>query len=295
MPHHHHLSGFWAVPALVVLVTYVVLAGRTAWSRWRTASFAGGCALVTVALTDPVAALAATDFRGHVLQHLLIGVPAPLALALGAPVTLLLRSLPAARAGRLALALRGPAVHLLANPWTALALSAGGLAALYCTPLYGLVPAPPVHAYLLLAGYLFAWVVAGPDPAPRRPPAPVRLAVVGVAIAVHAGLSAAMYAGWLGLPVPSGQLRGAAEIVFPGGGAAELLLAVALAASRRARRAPEDADVELLAPGLTVRVPGEPEPVRRIRVPDREPARTTRGPLTPSEYGDEDEPDPADL
>ncbi|MGW2215139.1 cytochrome c oxidase assembly protein [Nonomuraea sp. NPDC001684] len=294
MPHAHHLSGFWAAPALVVLVTYVVLAGRTAWSRWRTASFAGGCALVTVALTDPVAALAATDFRGHVLQHLLIGIPAPLFLALGAPVTLLLRSLPVAQARRLTLSLRGPAVRLPANPWTALALGAGGMAALSCTPLYGLVPAPPVHAYLLLTGYLFAWVVAGPDPAPRRPPVPVRLAVVGVAVAVHAGLSQVMYAGWLDLPVPSDQLRGAAEIMFYGGGAAELLLALALAASWRVRRTPEHAGVELLAPGLTVRVPGEPEPVRRVRVPDREPART-RGPLTPAEYGDEDDPDPADL
>ncbi|MEU1720526.1 cytochrome c oxidase assembly protein [Nonomuraea sp. NPDC005692] len=294
MPHHHHLSGFWAAPALVVLVTYVVLAGRTTWSRWRTASFAGGCALVTVALTDPVASLAATDFRGHMLQHLLIGMLAPLALALGAPVTLLLRSLPVAHAGRLTRTLRGPAVHLLANPWTALALSAGGMAALYCTPLYGLVPAPPVHAHFLLAGYLFAWVVAGPDPAPRRPPVPVRLAVVGVAIAVHASLSRVMYAGWLALPAPSDQLRGAAEIMYYGGDAAELLLALALAASLRVRRTPEDADVELLDPGLTVRVPGEPEPVRRVRVPDRGPARA-RGPLTPAEYGDEDEPDPADL
>ncbi|MFI9594423.1 cytochrome c oxidase assembly protein [Nonomuraea sp. NPDC052265] len=292
---HHHLSGVWAAPALVVLVTYVVLAGRTAWSRWRTASFVTGCALVTVALTDPVVSLAVTDFRGRVLQHLLIGMLAPLALVMGAPVTLLLRSLPVARARRVTWALRGPAVHLPANPWTALALSVGGTAALYCTPLYGLVPAPLAHTYFLLAGYLFAWVVAGPDPAPCRPPAPVRPAVLGVAIAVHAGLSQAMYAGRLDLPVPADQLSGAAEIMCYGGGGSELLLALALVASWRPGRVPEAAGVELVGPGLTVRVPGEPEPVRRVAVPDREPPRP-RGPLTPAEYGDDlDEPDPAGL
>ncbi|MGW2154994.1 cytochrome c oxidase assembly protein [Nonomuraea sp. NPDC001699] len=294
MPHHHHLSAAWAAPALVVLVTYVVLAGRTTWSRRRTASFVTGCALVTVALTDPVASLAAADFRGRVLQHVLIGLLAPPVLVMGAPVTLLLRSLTAARARRVTWALRGPAAHLLANPGTALALSAGGMAALYCTPLYGLVPAPLAHAYFLPAGCLFAWVVAGPDPAPRRPPMPVRLAALAMSIAVPVALSRIMDAGRLSLPVPSDQLRGAAEILHHGGDAAGMLLALALATSWLRRRAPENVEVESPATGLTVRVPGTPEPVRRA-VPDREPARA-RGPLTPSEYGDDlDEPDPADL
>ncbi|NUP62603.1 MAG: cytochrome c oxidase assembly protein, partial [Nonomuraea sp.] len=93
---HHHLSHTWAVPVLVAVLTYAVLASRETWSRWRTASFVTGGALVTVALTDPVATLATTDFRGHMLQHLLLGMLAPLALVLGAPVTLLLRALPSA-------------------------------------------------------------------------------------------------------------------------------------------------------------------------------------------------------
>ncbi|GGT39657.1 cytochrome c oxidase assembly protein [Nonomuraea spiralis] len=292
---HHHLSESWAAPALVVLITYAVLATRTAWSRWRTASFVGGGALLTVALTDPVASLATTDLRGQTLQHLLIGMLAPLALVMGAPVTLLLRSLPVAYARRVTRALRGTAVHLLANPWTALALSAGGTAALYCTPLYGFVPVPLAHAYVLLTGYLFAWVVAGPDPAPRRPPMPVRVAVLAVAAAAHAGLSQLMYAARTDPPVPAGQLRGAVEIMCYGGDVCGLLLALALAVTWRLRRDPEAADVELLAPGFTVRVPGVPEPAGRVAVLDREPPRTS-GPLTPFEYGDElDHPDPADL
>ncbi|NUO97262.1 MAG: cytochrome c oxidase assembly protein [Nonomuraea sp.] len=288
---HHHLSHTWAVPVLVAVLTYAVLASRETWSRWRTASFVTGGALVTVALTDPVATLATTDFRGHMLQHLLLGMLAPLALVMGAPVTLLLRALPAAHARRVGRALRSPAVHAVANPWTALLLGVGGMAALYCTPLYALVPAPVAHAHFLLAGCLFAWVVAGPDPAPRRPPVPVRLGVLGAAIAVHAGLSQVMYAGWLDLPVPGDQLRGAAEIMYYGGDVSELLLALAVAVTWRRGRVPET-----VLPGLTVRVPGEPEPVRRPRVPDRVRPVAALVPLTPYEYGDElDEPDPADL
>ncbi|MEV5893244.1 DUF2243 domain-containing protein [Nonomuraea fuscirosea] len=42
---------------------------------------------------------------------------------------------------------------------------------------------------------LRALPAAGPDPAPRRPSVPTRLVVLGVAVAVHAGLSQLMYAG----------------------------------------------------------------------------------------------------
>ncbi|NUR91638.1 MAG: cytochrome c oxidase assembly protein [Nonomuraea sp.] len=289
---HHHLSSTWVVPALVAVITYAVLASHETWNRWRTASFCTGGALLTVAFTDPVATLAATDFRGHMLQHLLIGMLAPLALVMGAPMTLMLRALPVAHARRVTRALRGPVAHAVANPWTALLLSVGGMAALYCTPLYALVPAPVAHVHFLLAGCLFAWVIAGPDPAPRRPSVPARLAVLAVAIAVHAGLSQVMYAGWLDLPVPADQLRGAAEIMYYGGDVSELLLALALAVSWRPRRRPE-----LVFPGLTVRVPGEPEPmpVRPAPAPPGPPVAALV-PLTPYEYGDErDEPDPYDL
>lgn len=49
--------------------------------------------------------------------------------------------------------------------------------------------ARPGDAHVFTAGYLFAWVIAGPDPAPRRPSVPARLVVLGVAVAGHAVLS----------------------------------------------------------------------------------------------------------
>jgi putative membrane protein len=123
-------------------------------------------------------------------QHLLLAMVAPVALVLGAPVTLLLRSLPVRHARTLSRVLRSRPVHLLANPWVALLLSTGGLVAFYFTPLYGASTRhealhAAIHLHFLASGCLFAWV-AGPDPAPSRPTVRLRLVVLGVAIAVHA-------------------------------------------------------------------------------------------------------------
>ncbi|RCG32888.1 cytochrome c oxidase assembly protein [Sphaerisporangium album] len=236
----------WApVCAVVAMLAAYLLAASArrrearGWSGWRTAAFATGAALLAAGLSPPVAALGGHDLRGHMLQHLLIGMLAPVGLVLGAPVTLLFRTL--AFPGRRALgrALASRPAHVLADPWVALVLSVGGMAVLYCTPLYHLVTGDPVlhhlpHAHFLLAGCLFAWVVAGPDPAPRRPTVPHRLVVLGVAVAAHATVSQLMYAGLLtGLTVPADELRGAAEIMYYGGDAAELLLALAMVTTWR--------------------------------------------------------------
>ncbi|MFB4269791.1 cytochrome c oxidase assembly protein [Nonomuraea sp. GTA35] len=238
--HHAHAGAVTPALLLLALVAYLIPAARAAsWKGWRSAMFAAGLALVAAAVTGPIAAWAATDFRGHMVQHLLIGMLAPLGLVLGAPMTLLLRSLPAAHARRLARLLRHRAAHAVANPVTALVLSAGGMIVLYCTPLYRHVMTngrlhAAVHVHFLLSGCLFAWVIAGPDPAPRRPSVVARLVVLGVAIAAHSGLSQLMYAGIaVDLPVPEEQRRGAAEIMYYGGDLAELLLALALVAGWR--------------------------------------------------------------
>ncbi|GIF03953.1 hypothetical protein Asi03nite_14910 [Actinoplanes siamensis] len=198
-------------------------------------SFLAGCALLVVALTWD-----GDGFRAHMAVHLTIGMLAPLALALGAPVTLLLRSIPrpAGRAvGRLLARLRG-----VANPVVTLLLNLGGLTVLYFTPLYAWTTRHPgaqllVHVHFLLAGYLFAWVVAGPDPAPRRPSVPARLVALGVAIAFHAVVSQMMYAGvFVDLPVPVAEREAGATLMYYGGDIAELLLAVALVSGWRVRR-----------------------------------------------------------
>ncbi len=253
MPLHGHaapggLAGV-LLPALGLLlaaVAYLFLAHRArrrnpaqGWRRRRAVSFLSGLALLAVALLPPLAPFAHADFRGHMAQHLLLGMYAPLALVLAAPVTLLLRVLPAPRARQLTRALRTRPARVLAHPAVALPLSTGSLAVLYFTPLYNATMGIPaghwlLHAHFLLSGCLFAHAVAGPDPAPARPGVPARLVCLGVAIAAHAVISQLMYGGFLvDIHAPVDQVRGGAEIMYYGGDIAELLLAVALVATWR--------------------------------------------------------------
>ncbi|MFI0163263.1 cytochrome c oxidase assembly protein [Streptomyces sp. NPDC017095] len=214
------------------------------WSPWRTAAFGTGLALLAVALLPPVASFAHRDFRGHMAQHLLIGMYAPLALVLGAPVTLLLRTLSAPRARRLTAVLHSTPARLLAHPAVALVLSAGSLPVLYFTPLYEAVLAHPaghwlLHAHFLLSGCLFAHAVAGPDPAPSRPGVRARLVFLGCAIAVHAVAAQLMYGGFgVAVDAPVAQVQGGATLMYYGGDIAELLLAAALVTTWRPARHP---------------------------------------------------------
>lgn len=247
-----------AVPALLAL-GYVRLAAQArrrnpaqGWSRRRTAGFLAGCALLSLALLLP-GTLPAHDFRGHMLQHLLIGMYAPLALVLGAPVTLLLRTWSAARARKVTGLLHSRTPRLLAHPVSALLLSTGTLPVLYCTPLYNAAMNQPVlhwllHAHFLLSGCLFAHVIAGPDPAPTRPGVPARLVVLGLAVAAHATLSQLMYGGFvIDVHAPVPEVQGAAQLMYYGGDLAELLLAAALVTTWRPDRSPRPTGVRVAA------------------------------------------------
>jgi putative membrane protein len=243
-----HTDG-WSVWSLVTVAAagYLILADRRrrdprSWNAWRSAAFVAGCALVGIALTPQLLPFPDGDLRAHMLQHLLIGMVAPLGLVLAAPITLVLRSVDPRHGRRIVRARRSRPVHLLANPVTALSLNVGSLVLLYCTPLYVATTGnaalhDAVHLHFLAAGCLFTWVIAGPDPAPRRPSVPARLVVLGVAIAVHASLAQLLYAGlYVQVPASADELRGAAAVMYYGGDVAELLLAFALVTTWRPRR-----------------------------------------------------------
>ncbi len=231
-----------AIPVAFVVflaVAYLALAslGRDKarhWSRWRTALFVSGCAALLLALRPDSLPYPQGDFRKHMLQHLLIGMLAPLGLVMGAPVTLALRALPATCGKRLGRLFHIPLVRLLANPFTALLLNFGAMAALYFTPLYHamMVHAPlhyAVHAHFLLAGCLYTWVIAGPDPSPYRPSVPMRLAILGVAVVLHSALAQMLYAGILvAVQAPVPEIQHGAELMYYGGDITEMLLAFAL-------------------------------------------------------------------
>jgi putative membrane protein len=248
--------------ALLVL-GYVVLAYARSteprgWNPWRTTAFVTGAVLLALGLMPQTAPYPEGSLPSHMYQHLLIGMYAPIGLVLGAPVTLMLRSLPRRAGKTIGRAFRFRPLHLIAHPVTALTLNVGGLAVLYFTPLYTAVAQTPslhwlIHAHFLLAGYLFAWVIAGPDPAPRRPTVPARLVILGVAIAAHAIISQLLYAGlFVQVTATAAELRQAGELMYYAGDIAELILAFAMVSSWRPRQHARQApDTGLRAPGTT--------------------------------------------
>ncbi len=179
------------------------------------------------------------------MQHLLLGMFAPLFLVLGAPITLALKTLPVKAARSLTSLLRTKAFYLLSHPVTAFILNIGGMYLLYLTPLYVKSLGNPsvhylVHIHFLAAGYLFTWSMIGPDPAPKRPSFLLRVAVLLTSIAFHAFLSKFMYAYLYPLHSPhsENQIREAAKLMYYWGDLSELLLAIALFTIWYRQRAP---------------------------------------------------------
>lgn len=231
----------------MVLAAYCVSACRSrGWSRWRTASFMAGSALIIGAVLPTLYGEAHVGLRGHMIQHLLLGMFAPLGLVLGAPVTLLLRSVPARVARRIAAALTVRPVRWATHPVPACVLDIGGMYVLYLTPLFVLIMTSSamhvlVHVHFVVAGCLFTWAIAGADPTPHRPGMKMRLAVLFLAMATHATLAKLMYAYGFprGTDSTAAEIREAAKWMYYGGDLAEILLAVAFFGawfSRRNRR-----------------------------------------------------------
>jgi putative membrane protein len=247
MPHSQVHAHPVFLPALVVGLiasAYVLLALREknaqrAWSRWRLAAFLSGSFLLALGFLPQCLPYATGDFRKHMLQHLLIGMLAPIGLVMAAPVSLILRSVPSRLGKAIIRLLRSRPLFLLANPITALLLDFGGLAIMYFTPVYVRAMSHPalqhlLHLHFLAAGCLFTWVIAGPDPAPHRPSVPMRLLVLGVAITAHSILAQMMYAGaFVAVPVSVPELQGGATLMYYGGDIAEILLAFALVTTWR--------------------------------------------------------------
>jgi putative membrane protein len=250
------------VPLLFVaglLLVYLVAAQRQRrltgqWSGWRILSMVLGAALLAIALSPPLKAIAHQDLRGHMIQHLLIGMFAPLGLVFAAPVPLALRTLPP-RSARFVIAVlhRWPC-HWLLHPIAALIVNSGGMYLLYLTPLYTLTSTYPylhdlMHIHFLAAGWIFTWVVVAPDPMPHRPRLHTRLGVLFISIAAHAHLSKLMYVYLLPAHTShsADEIRAAAQLMYYGGDLAELWLVIAFFAvwyRQRGRRSSQSLTAE---------------------------------------------------
>jgi cytochrome c oxidase assembly factor CtaG len=162
------------------------------WSGWRTASWlVGGLGSIAVATMSGLAAYDETLFSAHMVQHMILSMVAPVFLALGAPVTLALRTLPGRPRGMLLAALHSRPARLLTFPPLGWALFVGSPFALYFSGWY---PATLRHAWLhellhlhfVVVGCLFLWPLIGLDPVPGKVAYPLRFLLVFAALPFHA-------------------------------------------------------------------------------------------------------------
>jgi putative membrane protein len=222
-------------PAGLYLLGWRVLARRgTPWPVGRGAAAAGGLLSAAVALAPPLASRTGS-FPGHVAQHLLLAMLAPLLLACSAPVTLALRTLPRRPRTALLRVLHSRPLRILTVPAVVVLLDVGSLAVVYLTPLYGELHHRPVlhvlvHGHMVLTGCLLSWLLAGVDPLPRRPSTSGRIVVLVLVAGAHGVLAKLLYAHPPAALGAADQVRAGAQLLYYGGDAVELLLAVAVMA-----------------------------------------------------------------
>jgi putative copper resistance protein D len=140
------------------------------------------------------------SFTGHMVEHVLLGMVAPLLLAFAAPVTLALQAGSPALRSALRRALHTRLLAAVSHPVAGLGLFGASMVALYLTPLLDLAARNGavhvlVHVHLTVVGCLFVWPLVGVDPSPRRVPFGGRLLAVLVAVPFHAFLALALLTG----------------------------------------------------------------------------------------------------
>jgi putative copper resistance protein D len=164
-----------------------------AWPVGRTVAFLLGTGLFVVATGSGLGTYDTTLISVHMVQHMLLSMAVPLVLALGAPVTLALRTLPrrgrrvllAVLHSRVAKVLSFPPltfVLFVISPW-ALYFSGWYDASLRSTYVHEMT-----HVHLVLVGSLFFWPLVGADPVPGRVSHPFRVLMALMTLPFHAFL-----------------------------------------------------------------------------------------------------------
>jgi putative copper resistance protein D len=157
---------------------------RTPVPGWRVWCWFLGLAVGLVAVLSPIGTYDTTFFSVHMVQHLLLTVVCAPLLALGAPITLLLRvSSPVVRKRVLLRILHSWPVRVVAHPIVAWVVFAGVMYVSHFSPLFDAALEDEglhvfEHGLYLAAALLFWWPVVGADPSPWRLPHPMRVAYV---------------------------------------------------------------------------------------------------------------------
>jgi cytochrome c oxidase assembly factor CtaG len=192
------LAGALAAGGLYLWGVHRLRARGDRWSRWRTVFFVGlGLGTFLLATTSGLAAYDTTLLWVHMVQHMVLGMIVPIFLALGAPITLALRTLPRGGRRRLQSVLHSRVAKVLTFPVVAGFLFVVNPFVLYLTDWYEATLRHEWlhelnHVHFVLIGCLWFWTVLGVDPMPNRVPYPMRLLAVFATMPFHAFLGIAI-------------------------------------------------------------------------------------------------------
>ena len=189
--------------AIVLATLYVAAVMRLrrrgdSWPAGRTVAWLLGCLALLFVTSSGVGRYMPAMFSMHMVAHMGLSMLVPILLVLGAPVSLVLRALPAA--GRddppgmrewLLAALHSRLSRFLTNPVVATVLFVAGFYGLYLSSLFDTTVSShaghlAMNVHFLVSGYLFYWVVIGVDPTPRPIPPLAKVAVVFASLPLHA-------------------------------------------------------------------------------------------------------------
>lgn len=182
------------------------------WPVHRTILWVLGMLTLIAVTSSGLAVYERYLFSVHMLGHMVLSMGIPVMLVLGAPVTLAARAIHARKDGS-----RGPREWILAivhsrfaafvgHPIVASIVFAVSLLVFYYSPLFSWAVSDHVgHQWMimhfLLGGYLFVNALIGVDPAPYRPPYPIRLIILLATMAFHAFFGLSLISG-TGLLLP---------------------------------------------------------------------------------------------
>ena len=209
--------------------------------RYRVVAWYLGLFVLLIALASPIATYDTTLFTAHMVQHLLMVMVAAPLLAIGAPITLLLRvASPETRQRFVLPVLHSRVVKILAFPVIAWILFAAVMWASHFSSLFDAALDNEFihlaeHALFLGSALLFWWPVVGADPSPWRLPHPARVAYLFLGMPQSSFLGLAIFSApeplyphyvtlartWGPTPLADQQLAGG--IMWAGGDAAFLV------------------------------------------------------------------------
>lgn len=174
------------------------------WPINRTIFFALGISVADFAVNGGLGVYSHVAFSFHMVAHMALATLAPIGIALGAPITLALRTLPIGRTPN-ERGIRGYALailhsrysRLLTNPIVAMLIFDISMFALYFTDLFQWLMSYHfghffMELHFFIAGFLFFAAIMGIDPIPSKLPFIARIVVILAAMSIHAFFSVSL-------------------------------------------------------------------------------------------------------